>query len=90
MAYLALYRKWRPRTFSEVVGQDPIMTALKNQVKSGRIGHAYLFCGTRGTGKTSTAKIFARAVNCLHPVDGDPCNCLLYTSKALPKSCTGI
>ena len=74
MAYLALYRKWRPRTFSEVVGQDPIMTALKNQVKSGRIGHAYLFCGTRGTGKTSTAKIFARAVNCLHPVDGDPCN----------------
>ena len=74
MAYLALYRKWRPRTFSEVVGQDPIMTALKNQEKSGRIGHAYLFCGTRGTGKTSTAKIFARAVNCLHPVDGDPCN----------------
>lgn len=74
MAYLALYRKWRPKTFSEVVGQDPIMTALKNQIKSGRIGHAYLFCGTRGTGKTSTAKIFARAVNCLHPVDGDPCN----------------
>ncbi len=74
MAYLALYRKWRPRTFSEVIGQDAIMTALKNQVKSGRIGHAYLFCGTRGTGKTSTAKIFARAVNCLHPVDGDPCN----------------
>ena len=74
MAYLALYHKWRPRTFSEVIGQDAIMTALKNQVKSGRIGHAYLFCGTRGTGKTSTAKIFARAVNCLHPVDGDPCN----------------
>lgn len=74
MSYLALYRKWRPRTFSEVIGQDAIMTALKNQVKSGRIGHAYLFCGTRGTGKTSTAKIFARAVNCLHPVDGDPCN----------------
>ncbi len=74
MAYQALYRKWRPRTFDQVIGQDAIMTALKNQVKSGRIGHAYLFCGTRGTGKTSTAKIFARAVNCLHPVDGNPCN----------------
>lgn len=74
MSYLALYRKWRPQTFSEVIGQDAIMTALKNQIRSGRIAHAYLFCGTRGTGKTSTAKIFARAVNCLHPVDGDPCN----------------
>lgn len=74
MAYQALYRKWRPRTFSEVIGQDAVMTALRNQIKSGHIGHAYLFCGTRGTGKTSTAKIFARAVNCLHPVDGNPCN----------------
>ncbi|MBQ4383709.1 MAG: DNA polymerase III subunit gamma/tau [Firmicutes bacterium] len=74
MAYQALYRKWRPCTFSEVIGQDAVMTALRNQIKSGHIGHAYLFCGTRGTGKTSTAKIFARAVNCLHPVDGNPCN----------------
>lgn len=70
----ALYRAHRPQTFDEVVGQEAIVTALKNQVKSGRIGHAYLFAGTRGTGKTSCAKIFARAVNCLHPKDGSPCN----------------
>ncbi|MDD7592818.1 MAG: DNA polymerase III subunit gamma/tau [Peptoniphilaceae bacterium] len=70
----ALYRAHRPQTFDEVVGQEAIVTALKNQVKSGRIGHAYLFAGTRGTGKTSCAKIFARAVNCLHPQDGSPCN----------------
>ena len=63
MSYMALYRKWRPRDFDGVVGQDPIVTALKNQIQYQRIGHAYLFCGTRGTGKTSTAKIFARAVN---------------------------
>ncbi len=74
MAYQALYRKWRPTTFEDVKGQDHIVTALKNQIKMNRIGHAYLFCGTRGTGKTSVAKIFARAVNCLHPVDGSPCN----------------
>ena len=74
MAYLALYRKHRPQTFDEIVGQRAVVTALKNQVKYGQIGHAYLFCGTRGTGKTSTAKVFARAVNCLHPVDGNPCN----------------
>ena len=73
MSYLALYRKWRPRTFGEVKGQDAVCTTLKNQVMSGRVGHAYLFCGTRGTGKTSVAKIFARAVNCEHPVDGEPC-----------------
>ena len=73
MSYTALYRKWRPRTFSDVKGQDPIVTTLKNEVKLNRIGHAYLFCGTRGTGKTSVAKIFARAVNCEHPVDGEPC-----------------
>ncbi len=75
MAYQALYRKWRPATFDDVRGQDHIVTTLRNQVRTGRIGHAYLFCGTRGTGKTSVAKIFARAVNCEHPVDGNPCNC---------------
>ncbi len=74
MAYTALYRKWRPRVFGEVVGQDHITMTLKNQIKGNNIAHAYLFCGTRGTGKTSTAKIFARAVNCLNPQDHDPCN----------------
>jgi len=73
MGYTALYRKWRPATFDEVKGQDAITTTLKNQIIGGRVGHAYLFCGTRGTGKTSVAKIFARAVNCEHPVDGSPC-----------------
>ena len=73
MAYVALYRKFRPPVFEDVKGQDHIVTTLKNQIKSDRVGHAYLFCGTRGTGKTSVAKIFARAVNCEHPVDGSPC-----------------
>ena len=73
MAYTALYRKWRPGTFEDVKGQDHIVTTLKNQIKTGRIGHAYLFCGTRGTGKTTIAKILAKAVNCEHPVDGNPC-----------------
>lgn len=73
MSYTALYRKFRPREFSDVRGQDHIVTTLKNQIKADRIGHAYLFCGTRGTGKTTIAKIFARAVNCEHPVDGSPC-----------------
>lgn len=73
MSYTALYRKWRPTSFEKVRGQDHIVKTLKNQINSGRIGHAYLFCGTRGTGKTSIAKIFARAVNCEHPVDGSPC-----------------
>ena len=73
MSYTALYRKWRPATFADVKGQDHIVKTLKNQITSKRIGHAYLFCGTRGTGKTSIAKIFARAVNCEHPVDGSPC-----------------
>lgn len=74
MAYTALYRKLRPQTFAEVIGQDAIVQTLRNQVRSGRLSHAYLFTGTRGTGKTSTAKIFARAVNCLNPQDGEPCN----------------
>ena len=74
MAHLALYRKYRPSTFEEMVGQEAVVTALQNQVKYGQVGHAYLFCGVRGTGKTSAAKVFARAVNCLHPVDGNPCN----------------
>ena len=73
MSYQALYRKWRPTAFSDVKGQDHIVTTLRNQIKSDRIGHAYLFCGTRGTGKTTIAKIFAKAVNCEHPIDGNPC-----------------
>jgi len=71
---MALYRKWRPSTFEDVKGQDHIVQTLKNQIVSQRIGHAYLFCGTRGTGKTSIAKIYARAVNCEQPNDGSPCN----------------
>ena len=74
MAYLALYRKYRPRDFDSVVGQAYVTRILKNQILSGRVGHAYLFSGIRGTGKTSTAKIFARAINCEHNVDGNPCN----------------
>lgn len=73
MSYVALYRKFRPAGFEDVKGQDHIVTTLRNQIKADRIGHAYLFCGTRGTGKTTIAKIFARAVNCENPVDGSPC-----------------
>ena len=80
--YQALYRKWRPQTFDEVIGQDHITHTLKNQVKADRLSHAYLFIGTRGTGKTTCAKILAKAVNCEHPVDGNPCNCC--------PSCRGI
>lgn len=74
MAYKALYREWRPDVFEEVVGQEHITSTLKNQIKNNKIAHAYLFSGIRGTGKTSTAKIFARAINCLNPNDNDPCN----------------
>lgn len=74
MSYMALYRKWRPDTFEEVKGQDYVVTTLKNQIINNRIGHAFLFCGTRGTGKTSIAKLFAKAVNCEHPINGSPCN----------------
>ena len=74
MSYTALYRKFRPSEFDDVKGQDHIVTTLKNQINANRIGHAYLFCGTRGTGKTTIAKIFAKAVNCEHPINGSPCN----------------
>ncbi|MBD5135655.1 MAG: DNA polymerase III subunit gamma/tau [Lachnospiraceae bacterium] len=74
MSYTALYRKFRPNDFEGVKGQEHITSTLKNQINAQRIGHAYLFCGTRGTGKTSVAKIFARAVNCMNPVNGNPCN----------------
>ena len=73
MGYTALYRKFRPTEFEDVKGQDAVVKTLKNQIRTGRISHAYLFCGTRGTGKTTVAKIFAKAVNCEHPVDGSPC-----------------
>ena len=73
MSYVALYRKYRPKNFDEIYGQSAIVQTLKNQIISNRIGHAYLFCGPRGTGKTSIAKILAKAVNCQNPVHGSPC-----------------
>lgn len=83
MSYTALYRKFRPTAFEDVKGQDHIITTLQNQIKANRIGHAYLFCGTRGTGKTTVAKIFAKAVNCEHPADGSPCGeCAMCRSIA--------
>ena len=83
MSYTALYRKFRPTVFEDVKGQEHIVTTLKNQIRSGRTSHAYLFCGTRGTGKTTIAKIFAKAVNCEHPVDGSPCGeCAICRSIA--------
>lgn len=83
MSYTALYRKFRPSEFGDVKGQEHIVTTLQNQIKANRIGHAYLFCGTRGTGKTTAAKIFARAVNCEHPMDGSPCGeCAMCRSIA--------
>ena len=87
MSYTALYRKFRPLTFDDIKGQEHIVTTLKNQIRADRIGHAYLFCGTRGTGKTTVAKVFAKAVNCLNPQDGSPCGeCALCKSIATGNS----
>lgn len=74
MEYVALYRKYRPDTFDKILGQESVTKILKNQIKNGKISHAYIFSGSRGTGKTSAAKVFARAINCLNPHDGEPCN----------------
>ena len=90
MSYTALYRKYRPATFDELVGQDHITKTLRNQIVSGRVGHAYLFNGGRGTGKTSSAKILARAINCLNPKDGNPCNECDICKAALNGSLTDI
>lgn len=85
MAYVSLYRKFRPDSFDKVIGQDYIVRTLRNQIKNNRIGHSYLFTGTRGTGKTSCAKIFAKAVNCLNPVNGSPCHeCKVCKELAKP------
>lgn len=90
MSYVALYRKWRPRTFDEVRGQDAVCRTLKNQIMSGRVGHAYLFCGTRGTGKTSIAKIMARAVNCESPSGGNPCGVCAQCRSILEESSMNV
>ena len=87
MAYLALYRRFRPTNFDKVIGQDVIVKTLTNQIMTDKIGHAYLFCGARGTGKTSLAKIFAKAVNCLQPINGSPCGkCLACQSLNDPSN----
>lgn len=90
MAYKALYRTFRPLVFSDVIGQEHITTTLKNQIQSGKVAHAYLFSGGRGSGKTSTAKIFARAVNCLNPKDGEPCNECEICKASIEGSLTDI
>lgn len=90
MGYTALYRKFRPQTFSEMVGQEHITRTLKNQIIANRVGHAYLFNGVRGTGKTTSAKVLARAINCLNPIDGEPCNECEICKAALDGSLTDI
>ncbi len=90
MIYTALYRKFRPLKFEDIVGQEHITKTLKNQVMAGRVGHAYLFNGTRGTGKTSAAKVLARAVNCLNPQNGEPCNECEICKAALAGTLTDI
>ncbi|MBQ9279503.1 MAG: DNA polymerase III subunit gamma/tau [Clostridia bacterium] len=90
MSYVALYRQFRPKVFEDVVGQEHITKTLKNQIKSGRVAHAYLFSGGRGSGKTSTAKILSRAVNCLNPKDGEPCNECEICRQALEGTLTDI
>lgn len=90
MAYQALYRKWRPLKFEDVLGQTAAVKTLRHQVESGRIGHAYLFCGCRGTGKTSMAKIMSRALNCTNPDHGDPCGECDNCRAILRESCTDV
>ena len=88
--YQALYRKWRPKVFSEVVGQEHITDTLRRQVVEGHTAHAYLFTGTRGTGKTTCARILAKAVNCLSPVDGEPCGRWISRSWTPPATTAWI
>lgn len=90
MSYQALYRAWRPTTFSEICDQDAVVRTLRRQVETDHIAHAYLFCGTRGTGKTTAAKVFARAINCLHPVNGDPCGECEVCRAILAENCMDV
>ena len=90
MSYVALYREFRPLKFEDVVGQEHVIDTIKRQVKNNRVAHAYLFSGGRGSGKTSTAKILSRAVNCLNPIDGEPCNECEICKGALDGSLTDI